>query len=621
MPPANRSRAHSQSRRPQADGSSQARSGLLRSSTVMAAGTLVSRLLGLVRALLLASVLGLLSLSSSAFATANTVPNSIYLLIAGGFLNAALVPAIVRVTGEQRSTHAPPDTPTPPVGGAELSRIVTWSVTLLLAATVPVVAAAPLVPDVLAGAFDPQTSALTVALAYWCLPQVFFYGLYAVLGQVLNARSVFGPFMWAPVANNLVAIAGLLLYVRLFGADAGRAPPGAWSTAQIAVLAGSATLGVAAQALVLLVPLRRTGIRLRPRWRRTSTPPATAASGLRRVAGWALAAAAVSQLGYVVTSNVANSTAPGHAGRAAYDNAYTLLMLPHSLLTVSFATALFTRLSATAARGDTAAVAVSLSRAVRLVSFFTVPASAALVVLGEDVVRVLYPGNDTTETHALAAVVSVIALALVPLSVQHLLQRGFYAFQDARTPFVVQLAVVGVGAGVAIVGRATLPDDRVILGVAFGLAVGLTTGGVLSARCLRTRLSWRPGAELGAPLLRLLAAGAGSGLLARFMQLTLRSAGVTGYRGSLLVVMCSSTTLGIGYLVLCRLLAPAELRMVAQNARSTLHRPRRPHMTPGARRTEPAARPRSPRRSGHRPVRATCHRPQLPLCCCRQRRR
>ncbi|HEX8495944.1 MAG TPA: lipid II flippase MurJ, partial [Actinomycetales bacterium] len=233
-------------------------SSLIRSSAVMAAGTLVSRLLGFVRAILLTGLLGVTgALAYDTFATANTVPNQVYNLIAGGLLNAVLVPAITRAAKHEDG------------GQAFLDRLLTIALVVLGTVTVVVVALSPLVPVVLGTAgWDAPTRALTVAFAFWCLPQVFFYGLYTVLGQVLNARGRFGAYMWAPVLNNVNA------------------------------LAGTATLGVALQALVLLIPLRAIGFRYRPRlgWRGAGL--ATAG----QVAGWTFAAALVGQLAYVMTS-------------------------------------------------------------------------------------------------------------------------------------------------------------------------------------------------------------------------------------------------------------------------------------------------------------------------------
>src|SRR5665647_2981818 len=294
--------------------------GLGRNAAVMAAGTAASRVLGVVRSSLLVAVIATNSFPGNSFNLANTLPNVIYMLIAGGVLNAVLVPQVVRA---YRSAQG-----------------------------------------------DIRT--LATLFAFWCIPQVFFYGVYTLLGQVLNARGNFGPYMWAPVFNNIVAIAGLLAFLSAFGKYTEGGPAddlAAWDSGRVTLLAGSATLGVVVQALVLLIPLYRSGFRYRPRWDWRGAGLGTAG----RVAGWAFAALVVGQVAiyivYRVSVGAANITAAGGAADVAannaYSNAFMIFMLPHSLVTVSLLTALFTRLSDHAAARDTGAVRTDFSYGLR----------------------------------------------------------------------------------------------------------------------------------------------------------------------------------------------------------------------------------------------------------------
>jgi putative peptidoglycan lipid II flippase len=517
-------------------------STVARSSAVMALGTLVSRVLGMVRALLLAWALGLLALSANAFATANTVPNSVYMLLAGGIFNAVLVPELTRAAKDSDG------------GQGQLDRLFTLAVLGLVAVTAVVVLLAPMVPTVLARQFDDDTAALTIAFAYWCLPQVFFYGLYAVFGQVLNARGVFGPFTWAPVANNVVALGGLTVFLLLVGPSADRAP-GQWTEAQIALLAGSATLGVAVQALILIVPLRRAGISFRLRF------TGLAGEGrLGKIAGWTLGTAVISQAAYVVTSNVSNAAGTqGQAGRTVYDNAYTLIMLPHSLLTVSLVTVLFTQLSRAAAANDRNRVGRDLSQALRIIGAGTVFAATALVALAPDLSQALYPGNAPREVDALAGVLRIMALAVVPLSAQHLLQRGFYAFQDARTPFFIQIPVVTISAAVAVTGWLVLPPHHVVEGVALGLAVGLSAGAVLSAVVLHRRLDGLDLGQVAWTYARLTAAGVIAGLATTLAE-SLVTTNSQGYLANLVSLVASACLLLLTYTMSGWLLRIPEMR-------------------------------------------------------------
>ena len=346
----------------------------------MAAGTLSSRVLGLVSRSLLAALLGTaaVNLAANSFDVANKLPNLIYALVAGGALNAVLVPQIVRADRDGAR------------GREFLDRLFTMAVAgLLLLTVVLTLLAGPLVSLYTAGRWSAPQFDLAVAFALWCLPQLFFYGVYTLFGQLLNARGSFGPYMWAPVVNNVVVIAGLVTFWALFGVQE-LTDPRSWSPAMVALLAGSATLGVAAQAAVLVWPLRRIGFSWRPRW------------GLRGVgfrsagvvAAWTFAGIVVSQLVFLLVSQVgatASAETEGTpeaavtAANAAWSFAFLLYMLPHGLLAVSLVTAVFTRVSGSAHAGDTAGVAASTRAMMRvLLVGITLPA-AGLALFGSEI--------------------------------------------------------------------------------------------------------------------------------------------------------------------------------------------------------------------------------------------
>ncbi|MGO1279204.1 MAG: murein biosynthesis integral membrane protein MurJ, partial [Cellulosimicrobium funkei] len=329
----------------------------------MASGTFVSRGLGLVRNVLLVAAIGTTGLVADAFDVANKIPNVLFAILAGGVLNAVLVPQIVRAY-RARNTQE------------RLDKLLTLSGVILLALSALLTAGSSILVALYTGPgwTAPQTS-LAVAFAFWCTPQLFFYGLYTLLGQVLNARGQFGPFMWAPVLNNVVSIAGFAAFIALYGpAATGNVDDlTQWDGTKIALLAGTATLGVAAQALILVVPLWRAGFRWHLRF-------GLHGIGLRsagQVALWTFAAVLLEQVGVLFTTRFASEApraalaqtfgayrddpgtlgavtglvtgAPGAfsdalavAGNAAYTQALMIYLLPHSLVTVSIATALFT---------------------------------------------------------------------------------------------------------------------------------------------------------------------------------------------------------------------------------------------------------------------------------------
>src|SRR4051794_10686770 len=186
----------------------------------MAAGTAVSRLSGFVRAALLSYALGA-QLHADIFTVSNTLPNALYILLAGGVFNAVLVPQLVR------TMRSDPDG-----GEAYTNRVVTAAGTFLLVVTVLLVVAAPLIVQVVTHGYDGEVYDSAVAFTRYCLPQVFFYGMFVLVGQILNARGLFGPMMWAPIANNVIAVLVILVYLLTYGAAEGSEVRGGFSSGQ-----------------------------------------------------------------------------------------------------------------------------------------------------------------------------------------------------------------------------------------------------------------------------------------------------------------------------------------------------------------------------------------------------
>jgi len=518
------------------------------SSAIMAAGTLLSRLLGLVRVVVLAWAIGA-SFSANAFATANTLPNSLFLLIGGGVLNAVLVPQIVAAM--QR-----------PDGGRDyVDRLLTLSLVVLGVATLVVTAAAPLlVQPYLAGWTSAQVG-VAVAFAFWCLPQVFFYGLYTLLGQVLNARGSFGPYMWAPVVNNIVAIAGMLVFVALYGS--GDHPAGWWTPAAIAVLAGTTTLGVMAQALILVPVLRRSGFRWRPR-------RGFRGVGLRRagsVAAWTFAALLVGQLGLVLLSRIANRAGEqaGNAGtgRFVYDTAFLLFMLPHSIVAVSVVTAVFTRMSHAVVTDRLDAVRSDVSVALRTIGVATVLATVAVAVLGPDLTTLLFATNSRSTAQGLAWTTTAMVIGLVPFSAMYLFQRVFYAFADARTPFWVQVIVVSVWSAGNLLASARLQGVPVVVGIGLAMSVGNLVGAVVLGVLTSRRIHGIDAMRVLSTYLRCTVAAVVAGVLGWAAAAAAHLIAGEAHRGALLALLVGGTVLLVVYVLALRLLRVRELADLA----------------------------------------------------------
>ena len=420
--------------------SSQGRSqaSLARSSAIMASGTLVSRILGMVRNALIVMALGATgSGAADAFNTANNLPTYLYNMMIGGILNAILVPQIVQALRRRN-------------GEEVVNRLLTAAATLMLAVTCIATAAAPLIFTLNANSLaQGQWRALSFAFAFWFMPQVFFYGLYALWGQVLNARSSFGPYMWSPVLNNIISIASILLYLHLYGRYTAGEGAEIWGWGRITLIGATTTLGIAVQALILYIPLVRSGFRPRIIF-------GVRGLGLGKtvkVALWALAGVGVASLSNWITSNLGSyavtaSEQPEYANvivpsTTMWLNAYLVYMLPQSLVVTSIITALFTRMSEKAAAGDAAGVREDLSLGLRSAGVFTVLATAGICVLAVPALQLFTPSITLPEAQASAPMLIALALGIVPQGIWFGTQRVMLAYSDTKRLLLADV-VVGV---------------------------------------------------------------------------------------------------------------------------------------------------------------------------------
>ncbi|MFF2750136.1 murein biosynthesis integral membrane protein MurJ [Kitasatospora sp. NPDC058048] len=497
---------------------------------VMAAGTVVSRATGFVRSALLVAVLGS-GLLADGYNVANTVPNILFVLLIGGALNTALVPHLVRAAEESADG-----------GAAHTDRLVTVLVVALLVLTAVVVPGAPYLVRAYTS-YDGAQLDRTVLLAYLCLPQVFFYGLFTVLGQLLNARRRFAPMAWAPVLNNLVVIG-------VFGAFVGHR---SFDERDLTVLGAGTTAGVVAQGLVLLPCLRAAGVRLRPRWdwRRAGLGEPL------RAAGWTLLLVLADQAGYWVVTRLSTSVGaqaaaaglPG-VGYTAYSSAYLLWIVPHGVVTVSLVTAAVPALSASA--GSPRAVRALLARTVRTIAVVTVPAACGLAVLAPQLCALAFGhgSTDPADVRAIAGMLTAFAPGLVLYSASYALTRAFYALGDSRTPFLLNLLPVAATALGAVLCHRLLPLRWAVTGMAgcYGGSFLLTVLG--ASLLLRRRLG--PVRVLGDHARLLLAA---------------LPAATAAWWTARYGLAPAAATLAVGYLLLARLLRVDELSALTTRLR------------------------------------------------------
>lgn len=454
-----------------------AEKSVARSSVNMAFGTIVSRILGFARAVLIAAALGVTTDAADAFGVANQLPNNVYAIIVGGVLNAVLVPQLVRARSQADG------------GKGYVDRFVTLAITVFFIVTVFFTLAAPLLVQLYTSGWDQDQLALATAFAYWCLPQLFFYGLYSILGEVLNSRSEFGPFMWAPVLNNVVSIAGLAAFILIFGSDpAGERAVSLWGADQIALLAGSATLGVAAQALILFASWKKIGLSLNLnfKFRGFGLRPAL------KAASWSLAMVLVTQIGGLVQTAVASTAVAGRdaglevASVAAAAIAWLIFMLPHSVVTVSIATAYFTRMSQHAAGGKLDEFVKDLTTGLRVIALVSVISTATLMMLAYSVARVFV--GEYPATLALGNVIVALMVGLVPFSVVYMIQRAFFALEDTKSPFIFTSIQIAIHITGSLTLGATVEKQWLVVSISILTACSILVQGMIGYLMLRKRI-------------------------------------------------------------------------------------------------------------------------------------
>ncbi|MEV4267010.1 murein biosynthesis integral membrane protein MurJ [Kribbella sp. NPDC049584] len=480
----------------------------LRSAAVMAAGTVLSRLLGFVRIALLAAAIGT-ALRGDIFTAANTIPNSLYILLAGGVFNTVLVPQLVRAIKNHDD------------GGQDFTnRVLTFGFVVLAVVTVGCVLLAPAIAELYLPKelHDPSRvteKANMVMFVRLCLPQIFFYGAFVLVGQVLNARRRFGPMMWAPIANNIVACASIVIFLFIY--RVGDTPP-TYSHGEELLLGLGHTLGIAVQLLVLLPYLKASGHSYRLKFGLRGTGLGHTA----RLGIWTVLFVAVNQVTLVVVTQLAiagsASDDPGaKAGLFAYSTAMLIILVPHGIVTVSLATAALPQMSALAADGDTAAVAQMSARSIRQTLAIVVPAAAAMIAFAYPIVTLIAGyGSGRNNLTLMSYTLMTLALGIVPFTVQYFQLRTFYAFEDTKTPFFLQCVIAATNIAAAVIGVRVLLDAEhlrfsgVLLGAAYALAYLVAV--LISRPVLRRKVPRVPGSGIGLPLLAMvIAAVAGAG--------------------------------------------------------------------------------------------------------------
>src|SRR5689334_3425581 len=462
---------------------------VVRSSGVMALGTLASRGTGFLRTLVLAYVLGVSAGVSAAYNNANTLPNAVYDLMLGGILTSVVVPLLVNAA--KRDADG---------GEAYDQRMFTLTTVALAVLTLAATLAAGLLVDLYAHDLTPPVRHLTVIFAFFFIPQIFFYGVSSLAGGVLNARGHFAAPMWTPVINNVVVIAVLLLFVAVGGIGSSGAT---LTTGKVQLLGLGTTLGIVAQTVALIPFLRRVGFRWRPRFdfRRAEV------AEIMRMAGPLFGYILTTQVAFLVVQNVANAASnnASYDGFPAYSYAWQLFQLPYAVVGISVITALLPRMSAHASEKNYALVKSDFSGGVRLSSVIVVPAALILAVLGPALAQALfgYGSTSVAEARYIGLVFGVFSLGLVPYMMFQLMLRVFYAMHDSRTPMYIGVAVMATNIAFSLLALAVLPAGHVVEGVAAAFGLANVVGTVIAWRILSHRMHGLAGRQIASSLVRM----------------------------------------------------------------------------------------------------------------------
>ena len=450
---------------------------VLKSSAIMAVGTIFSRITGLGRNLLLVAALGT-AIIGDTFQVANTIPTVVYILVAGGALNAVFVPQIVR---EMKK---------PDGGNAFVSQLATATFTILAIATAIGVLAAPLVVRLYAAKFGGSgletEFELTVLFTRYCLPQILFLGLFTLFGQIANARGSFGPMMWAPILNNLVVIGVLIGFIAI----APNAQDGVISTSAKTLLGLGTTFGAFVQAAILIPVIVKSGVRLRPNFHWSSLGKSA------HLAKWTMIFVLINQAGFVVIVNLATAASVRAkesgidvgVGFTPYQNAHFIFLLPHSIIAVSLVTALLPRISRLAADTQISNVRDEIQQTLLNLYSLIIPAAFAMLFLGQPIAHLIFAGSNSADASQIGMILSGFALGLIPFCSSYVMLRGFYAFEDTKTPAAITLLMNIVTILCATISYFVLPIRFITVGIAVSFGIGYLSSSLLARFLLSKRI-------------------------------------------------------------------------------------------------------------------------------------
>jgi putative peptidoglycan lipid II flippase len=431
--------------------------GVAGAAVLIAVLTLLARVAGFGRTLVFTNTVGAGS-TGDVYLAANTVPNIVFEVVAGGALASLVVPMLAGgiAAGDRDQVRR------------TASALLGWTLLALVPLAVLVAVFAEPIARLLLGGGDDAEVALAARFLVVFAPQVVLYGIGIVLTGVLQAHRRFAGPALAPLLSSLVVAAAYLAFAAM-GGDRDAADLG---TPAELVLGVGTTLGVVALSLSLLVPMRALRLGLRPSLRF----PVGAAPRVRRLALAGVLTLAGQQLLAAVAIRLAKDGAP--AGTlVVYAAGLTLFLVPWAAIAVPLATSAYPGLSERAAAGDERGFGDALAPVAVLVVAASAVAAAVLVAVAGPMARVFLSGGAAAPVAALRDTTMAFAPGLVGYGLVALLTRALYArgLWKAPTVCVVGGWLLAVAADVVLSG--VLPPEDRALALGAGHTVGVTVAG------------------------------------------------------------------------------------------------------------------------------------------------
>jgi len=494
---------------------------LVRSAGVVSAAFVLSRILGLLRTIILGQLFGT-SPEYSAFVAAFRIPDLLFLVVMAGSFGSAFIPVFSGFVGTGKQEEA----------WRLASAVLTFSaVAMAVAAAAAYLSAPMLVASVVAPGFAPELQALTTDTMRILLLSPVFLGLGIAAKGILEGQDRFDLPAFAPVAYNLATILGALLLGPRYGVRG----------VAIGVVAGALC-----HLVVQLPGLARSGLHFRPSLS-LQTP---GLSEVGRLLAPRVIGQAAFQINFIVVTALATRSGAGTV--AALDYAWQLLMLPHGVLALSISTVVFPTMSRLFAAGDLDGLRAALGKALKPLVFLSLPAAVALYFFRDAIVQTLFQGGafDAESTRLVAVPLAWFAAGLLGYAVVEVLTRTFYAMRDTVTPVAAGIAIVVLNVAIG-----SLLVDRLGYAVlAFGLSLSTAVEAMILLLVLRGRLGrmspkeWRWLGRVALPTAAMMLAAAAvaqpvagwtmPGSTPRLLQVGLLLAALT---------MCGSLYMGIAW--------------------------------------------------------------------------